>query len=252
MGKQKIGTLRIGTSNIVLPGNKQSFPQAFHDKSRLNYYASLFNTLEVNSSFSKVPMPATFEKWSQDVPGDFQFTIKLWKEITHVKELEIDLNNIDHFLKAANRIGDKKGCLLIQFPGKIHLDYYQQVEKILQRIKQFDPLHPWRLAIEFRNASWYVNETLELLDEYGASLVLHDIPKGKNASLNKKAAFIYTRYHGSAGDYRGSYSDDFLLQEANKINNWLNAGKNVYAYFNNTIGSAFENARVLMGMIKKK
>lgn len=219
MGKQKIGTLRIGTSNIVLPGNKQSFPQGFHDKSRLNYYASLFNTLEANSSFYKVPMPATFEKWSQDVPDDFQFTIKMWKEITHVKELVIDLDNIDDFLKAANRIGDKKGCLLIQFPGKIHLDYYQQVEKIFERIKQFDQMHSWRLAIEFRNASWYVNETLELLDEYGASLVLHDITNGKNASLNKKASFVYTRYHGPAGDYRGSYSDDFLLQEANKINN---------------------------------
>ncbi|RZK61409.1 MAG: DUF72 domain-containing protein, partial [Pedobacter sp.] len=52
---------RIGTSNIVIPGNKQSFPEEFHHKSRLYYYSSLFNTLEVNSSFYKVPMQSTFE-----------------------------------------------------------------------------------------------------------------------------------------------------------------------------------------------
>ena len=69
--KQQPGILRIGTSNIVVPGTKQTFPEAFRIKSRLHYYASLFNTLEVNSSFYKVPMASTFEKWSLDVPEIF-------------------------------------------------------------------------------------------------------------------------------------------------------------------------------------
>ena len=86
MIKQSNGILRIGTSGIVVPGNKLSFPAAFQHKSRLNYYSSLFNTLEINSTFYKVPMQSTFEKWSLDVPEQFQFTIKLWREITHVKK----------------------------------------------------------------------------------------------------------------------------------------------------------------------
>ena len=243
--KQQPGILRIGTSNIVVPGTKQTFPEAFRIKSRLHYYASLFNTLEVNSSFYKVPMASTFEKWSMDVPENFQFTIKLWKEITHVKNLQSDLDKIELFLKAAGHIGNKKGCLLVQFPGKITLEYFNEVEAILRKIMEHHDPNPWRKAIEFRHPSWYTGETMEMLDEYDASIVLHDIPKAKNLDLNKKAAFIYIRFHGPKGDYRGSYSDDFLNEKYGQIRGWQKSGKDVYAYFNNTMGNALENAFTL-------
>ncbi|MEO5889375.1 MAG: DUF72 domain-containing protein [Ferruginibacter sp.] len=245
------GILRIGTSNIVVPGNKTTFPPEFQSKSRLNYYSSIFNSLEVNSSFYKVPMKSTFEKWSLDVPENFQFTIKLSRDITHVKDLKTDLNNIDRLLKAAAGIGNKKGCLLIQFPGKITLDYYNEIEEIMMRISEQDHGKEWRKAIEFRSASWYVSETYELLDEYHASLVLHDIPTSKNIELNKTAAFVYIRFHGQAGDYKGSYPDNVLQEYSNNIKTWLNSGKDVYAYFNNTIGSAYENALTLKQMVEK-
>src|SRR5437762_5817372 len=157
------GIFRTGTSNIVVPGNKQSYPAAFQEKSRLNYYSSFFNSLEINSSFYKVPMPATFEKWSHDVPENFRFTVKLWKEITHVKELKTDLASIDFFLNAADRLGDKKACLLIQFPGKITVEYYRQVEMILDKIRESDKENKWKIAVEFRHASWYIAETFEMM-----------------------------------------------------------------------------------------
>ena len=56
MSKKAEGILRIGTSNIVLPGSKLTFPVEYREKSRLNYYRSLFNSLEENSSINKVPM----------------------------------------------------------------------------------------------------------------------------------------------------------------------------------------------------
>ncbi len=95
------GTLRIGTSGVVVPGSKETRPVEFQLNSRLNYYSSLFNTLEVNASFYKIPRLSTFEKWSLDTADEFQFTIKLWKEITHIKKLNIDPGNIEVFLKAA-------------------------------------------------------------------------------------------------------------------------------------------------------
>lgn len=246
--KKATGIIRIGTSNIVIPGNRQSFPSGYQDKSRLHYYASLFNTVELNGTFYKVPMASTFHKWALDVPEDFRFTIKLWREITHVKNLATDLDNIARFLAAAGQLGNKKSCLLIQFPGKITLDYYNQVEKILLATREQDPLNEWRIAVEFRNAGWYVSETHELLDEVSASLVLHDIPKGKNSEINRNAGFVYCRYHGPTGNYRGSYSDQFLHDQAVKIKAWQKEGKDVYAYFNNTIGSAFDNAIALKKM----
>jgi len=245
------GIFRTGTSNIVVPGNKQSFPAAFQEKSRLNYYSSFFNSLEINSSFYKVPMPATFEKWSHDVPENFRFTVKLWKEITHVKELKTDLASIDLFLNAADRLGNKKACLLIQFPGKITVEYYRQVEMILDKIKESDKENKWKIAVEFRHASWYIAETFEMMDQFRASIVLHDIPKGRNSQVNKNAPFIFIRFHGPAGDYRGSYSKEVLKAYAVKIRSWLKEGKDVYAYFNNTIGNAFDNAKELQKLVKK-
>src|SRR4051812_6577686 len=131
MRKLKKGMLRVGTSGIVVPGTKKDFPAEFQLKSRLNFYSSILDTIEVNSSFYKVPMASTFEKWRLDVPENFQFTIKLWKDITHVKNLDIDTEHIDLFLKAAERLGKKKGCLLVQFPGKITLEYFSEVEQVL-------------------------------------------------------------------------------------------------------------------------
>ena len=248
MATKNKGKIFIGTSNVVIPGNKQSFPDPFKVKSRLNYYASLFNSVEINSSFYKVPLPATFEKWSNDVPEEFKFSIKFWKEITHVKELKFRSADIDKFLNASDKAGKNKGPVLLQFPGKINIGYYNQVESILENIRSHKTTGKWRIAVEFRNADWYTRETMELLDEYKASLVLHDMPKSRNMELNNKAPFVYLRFHGAKGDYRGTYSNKELEQYAEKIKGWIKSGKEVFVYFNNTMGNAYENAMTLKAM----
>ncbi len=251
MKKKTKGHLYIGTSGIVVPGNKGTFPPEFQQTSRLHYYGSLFNTVEINSCFYKVPRMSTFEHWSDDVPPGFRFTLKLFKEVTHVKELKTGLDCIAPFLNAAGGVGKKKGCLLIQFPGKITLDYFTGVERILEVLAEDEYVDGWPIAVEFRSSSWYVSETYELLNEHRASLVLHDISKGRNMEPMKGADFIYLRFHGPSGDYRGSYTDDFLAGKATEINGWISSGKDVYVYFNNTAGNAFENAQALQRLCKK-
>src|SRR6476620_4225883 len=127
MNKKKPGRLMIGTSGIVVPGNRQSFPSAYQDKSRLHYYGSMFNSLEVNSSFYKVPMKSTCERWASEVPAGFRFTLKLWKALTHSKNLDFDDIHFGKFMNTAEGIGPKKGCILVQFPGKINFEFYNQV-----------------------------------------------------------------------------------------------------------------------------
>ncbi|RYY67470.1 MAG: DUF72 domain-containing protein [Chitinophagaceae bacterium] len=250
MAKAKAGNIFIGTSNVVLPGNKTLFPSEHQDKSRLQYYALLFNSVEINSSFYKVPLPKTFEKWAADVPPGFQFSIKVPKTVTHAKELRYNPADLDYFLTAAERAGIKKGPLLIQFPGKITVDYYGQVETILEQVRRQSADVHCKMAVEFRHSSWYVGETMELLDEYEASLVIHDMPKSKPPDINRKAPFVFLRMHGPAGDYRGSYGDEVLEKYAKQIRSYVKKGKDVYCYFNNTIGAAFDNARALQALLK--
>src|SRR3954468_13262626 len=78
------GIFRAGTSGVTLSEpNKLHFPLEFQDKHRLIYYASKFNSIEINSSFYKIPLCRTYKSWAEMVPQDFQFTIKLWQGITH-------------------------------------------------------------------------------------------------------------------------------------------------------------------------
>jgi uncharacterized protein YecE (DUF72 family) len=250
MAKARIGRLHIGTSNIVLPGNRASFPIDYRTKSRLHYYSTLFTSLEVNSSFYKIPLPRTFERWTREVSPGFTFTVKLWKGITHNK-LVYQPADIERFLLAANQLNENRGCLFIQFPASITSDRSGEVFDILNYIRLSDPAEKWRIAVEFRHNSWYFREIYELLNEYDAAMVIHDIPASKVTEHLTDSAFVYMRFHGIKGDYRDSYPDEFLAQRAKQIFKWLRKGKDVYAYFNNTIGAAFDNAILLKKMVNE-
>jgi len=241
--------LFIGTSNIVVPGTKQHFPEEFRDKSRLFYYSTLFNSLEVNRSFYKVPMPRTFERWGNEVAADFTFTIKLWKGITHNKQLVFDQDDIVRFLEAANNLNQKRGCLLVQFPASIQASHLDKVSDILQIISRNNAGHPWRIAVEFRHNSWYSLEVYQMLNGFQAAMVLHDMPASRVSENATDAPFVFMRFHGINGDYRDSYSTEFLRLQAEKIRGWLTSGNDVFAYFNNTIGAAFENAILLKHLV---
>jgi uncharacterized protein YecE (DUF72 family) len=243
------GIFRSGTSGLVLSEpNKLHFPLEFQDKHRLIYYASKFNSIEINSSFYKIPICRTYRNWAEMVPDDFQLTIKLWQGITH--EENYDENDLERFFAALQCLGKKKGCLLIQFAAKTKMDF-SGFDRLLENIRRLDPQEEWRLAVEFRHTQWYASEIYEILDEFNASMVLHDMPKCIPPELNKNADFVYLRFHGEKGDYRGTYSMQHLLNKANEIRRWLRQGKDVYAYFNNTIGDAVSNLQTLRDLVEK-
>jgi uncharacterized protein YecE (DUF72 family) len=241
--------LWFGTSGLVLPvPNKQAFPAAFRAKSRLTYYASLFNSIEVNSSFYKVPQPATFAKWALEVPDNFRFTVKLWQGITHEKDFHFLPIDVNRFMFAADHLGTKKGCLLIQLPPSVKAGRMGQLEHLLERVRQADPHRRWRVAVEFRNRTWYKEEVEALLHRFQAARVLHDMPASKTMQLAGEESFVYLRFHGPAGDYKGGYGEAGLGEYAEKIDNWREVGKEVFVYFNNTIGEAIADLNILRRM----
>jgi uncharacterized protein YecE (DUF72 family) len=226
----------LGTSGLQLPIPKRDFPPEFAEKSRLNFYASLFNTIEINSSFYKIPQANTLERWAAEVPADFRFTFKLWKGITHQKGLQFNIDDIARFMDVISHASNRQGCLLVQFPPGLAINAFGQLERLLACLEG-----RWPLAVEFRNKSWYTGETYELLKHFRAGMVLHDIPASATPLMPLSEKFVYLRFHGPEGKYRGSYADDFLHEYAMYINEWASENKTVYAYFNNTMGDALKN-----------
>jgi uncharacterized protein YecE (DUF72 family) len=247
-----LGTLRTGTSGIVVPGPKATFPEAYQATSRLTYYATLFNSVEINSTFYRIPQPKTFAAWAAETGPAFDFTLKLWRDITHTHALAEDLSGLVRFLAATRELGPKKGCLLLQFPPSNTIHQLHAVRALLQALAAADPAHEWRKAVEFRHPSWYAEDTFEMLDQHGASLVRHDKGPARNAQLNAGADFVYLRFHGPQGNYRASYEPDFLHDQAEQIHEYLQEGKDVYAYFNNTMGAAFDNAQDLSRLVAER
>jgi uncharacterized protein YecE (DUF72 family) len=240
-----------GISGLQLPIPKYSYPPEFQESSRLTYYASIFNSIEFNSSFYKVPQAKTVVKWYESVGDNFRFTFKLWKQVTHEKGLTFDEQDVELFLRNISGAGKKKGCLLIQMPPSSGKENMQQLVKLLHTIQTSDESHGWSVAIEFRNSSWYQEDVYEMLNFYKAAMVIHD-KKGSGAPMvNTDADFIYVRFHGPTGNYRGTYTDDFLYEYSGYIKSWLEDGKTVYAYFNNTMGDAYQNLLKLNQYVKE-
>jgi uncharacterized protein YecE (DUF72 family) len=240
-----------GTSGLNLPVSRSKYPAEFQGKSRLQFYASLFNSIEINSIFYKLPRNATVANWAESVPDNFRFTFKVSKTITHAKGLQFAVKDVRDFIDTVNNIGEKKGCLLAQFPPSLKIEKMDQLQSLLETLGEATHNSGWKVAIEFRHSSWYEREVQELLEEYDAAMVIQDMPKSATPLDYVKGDFVYLRFHGPEPRYRGDYSDDFLKQYAGYINNWINEKKTVYAYFNNTVGAAVENLVTLNKFVAK-
>jgi uncharacterized protein YecE (DUF72 family) len=230
-----------GTSGLVIAMPKRDFPPEHQEKSRLAYYAHHENSIEINSSFYQIPQAKTISKWAQDVPAHFRFTFKLWKEITHQKYLFFKTEEVHRFMQAIAAAGEKKGCLLVQFPPSLQAGAFPQLQELLLLLKNYD----WPLAVEFRHPSWYEDKVYDFLNAHQAALVIQDMPKSSAPMEITSDELVYLRFHGPSGNYKGSYSDAFLYEYSLYIQEWLQDGKMVYVYFNNTAGSALENLRFL-------
>jgi uncharacterized protein YecE (DUF72 family) len=229
-----------GLSGLQLPVPKYNYPLEYQNYSRLSYYATFFNSIEINSSFYKIPQPSTVTKWCASVPENFKFTFKLYREITHAKNLNFNDADVYRFIETINAASIKSGCLLVQFPPGCKNENIRQLDKLLQTIALADEDRNWKVAVEFRDKGWYNEDVNEMLVHYNATLVIQDIPASATPGFLLPDT-VYVRFHGPTGNYRGSYTEDFLLEYAGYITEWLYEGKSVYVYFNNTMGDAFKN-----------
>lgn len=237
--------LYLGTSGILLPfKNQKQYPAEYQGQSRLQVYGQIFNSLEVNSIFYKLPRPATVAQWSDAVPDSFRFTFKLWKQVTHNPAMQFDPADIAAFARVIRAADRNRGSILVQFPPSAKFGLFPQLAELLAVLRE-ETEDRWEVAVEFRDKSWYRPETYDLLDDFRAAMVFHD-KKGSHSPQDEPSAeTVYLRFHGPNGDYRGSYDEGLLYEYAGYIQAWREAGKTVYVYFNNTAGDALGNLQSL-------
>jgi uncharacterized protein YecE (DUF72 family) len=239
-----------GTSNIVVPIKQSQYPPEFAGASRLTYYASLFSSVEINSSFYKLPKLATIEKWRESVPPDFRFTFKLPKAVTHAQGFQFQVEDVERFSEAVAGAGTKKGCLLVQLPPSVKRDRQEELEGILECLH--DDAKGWKIAVEFRHVSWHDRGVYRMLQSYGATMVVQDLPASATPAVQVAEDFSYLRFHGPDGGYRGSYDESFLDGYAALITGGIKEGREMYVYFNNTLGDAIGNLQTLNKMVSDR
>jgi uncharacterized protein YecE (DUF72 family) len=215
----------IGTSGWVYTHWQGLFyPAKTPAKDLLQYYAGEFRTAEINNSFYKLPTLDTYRSWAEQVPEDFVFAVKASRFLTHMKKLKDPLEPWTNVITHAAELGPRLGPVLLQFP--------ERWQKNLPRLEEFfdmasaQIIRP-RIAVEFRNQSWFDDDVYSILEKYGAALCIADSDRFVRED-RLTADFTYMRFHGRGQLYATSYTNDFLEHEAKNMKRLMAKGIDVY------------------------
>lgn len=275
-------TIRVGTSGWSYPSGKGTWNGIFYPvppgrRSRagagfdeLTFYAEHFDTVEINSTFYRVPTPAAARGWVERTPGDFEFSLKLFQKFTHPRMFEkatgrnpwdLAQKDVDDFRAGIDPIASagKLGALLAQFPASFRNDDESRayLEWLLTHFRDY------QVALELRHRSWsdQPDDTLHLLDAFGAAWTQIDEPKFRFSIrqdlLPNVRTFYYLRLHGrnaaqwwnheqSEDRYNYLYSAAELEPIAQAARQASREVKKTYVYANNHFSAkSVANAAIL-------
>lgn len=150
------------------------YPRGTKHPEMLEQYARLLSTVEVDSTAYGTPQEATLESWLEQVPADFLFSLKVPSVITHEYSLdERSFEQMSEFCDRARVLGDRLGVILIQLPAS-----FEPTKPNAQRLREFTERLPpdIRFAIEFRAQGWFVDWTIEELNDASVALAMVEGP----------------------------------------------------------------------------
>jgi uncharacterized protein YecE (DUF72 family) len=219
------------------------YPDGLPQREWLAFYMQHFDTVEVNSTFYHLPRESTMASWRDRAPDGFAFALKASRFITHVKGLRGAREPLEEFLRLARLLKDRLGPVLFQLPPRFTRD--------IGTLEAFLKLLPDDVlgVFEFRDESWYCDETYELLASHNACFCTHDMP-GAQTPRHAVGPAAYVRFHGPAERYSGSYSDRLLKDWASWMKGPWEGGRSLYACFNNDAeGCALGDAKALLKLL---
>jgi uncharacterized protein YecE (DUF72 family) len=207
------------------------YPKGLTSEEFLAYYGGKLGTVEVDSTFYRIPRMETVAEWKQQTPKGFLFSLKFPQKITHIKMLKECEEETRVFLERVDLLGDKLGVLLLQFPPMFRQQHFPVLADYLKILPK-----RYRYAVEVRNKSLLTQELFGLLREHNMALAWVDAAKMPLA-MEVTADFSYVRWEGDRKIVTGTLGKieaDKTLQIrewAERLNPFLDRGRQVFGYF---------------------
>jgi uncharacterized protein YecE (DUF72 family) len=220
--------VRIGCSGWnYAHWRERVYPKGLPASRWLEHYATLFDTVEVNATFYRLPLRSSVASWVEQTPPDFVFAVKASRYLTHVKRLTDLGPGLERYYERIEPLVEspKLGPVLWQLPERFHRDD-ERLSGALARLPR------GRHCFEFRHPSWFVGDVYELLRAHGAALVVGDTPQRPFQTHELTADWTFVRFHHGHRGRRGNYAESELEEWAGRIERWRE-DVDVYAYFNN-------------------
>lgn len=235
----------IGTSGWTYPSwEGVLYPKNVPKHIWLNYYATKFNTVEINATFYRYFTNKSYSKWYHDVPAGFLIVVKVPQYITHRKHLRDCRVPIKRFVKQAHLLKEKLGLILMQLPSRMPYD----LERLETALKSFNSPH--QLAVEFRHKKWLTKDAFALLKKYKCIFVDTDSPDAQFINWLPTPT-AYLRLHGSKRWYNYNYTHKQLKSLKTRVMALKRKGaKRIFIFFNNDwFGYAVKNACYLKTLL---
>lgn len=227
--------VRLGTQGWSYDDWKGVFyPPGAKQEDRLPFYAGIFDTVELDTTFYHAPRATIARSWERNTPAAFRFAAKVPREITHDLRLHEVGERLEQFARAMEPLGEKLGPLLVQMPADFErgAETERDLAKFLAGVSE-----GLRVALEFRHASWHAPAIPELLRRHGAALAWtewRELPRRTDVT----ADFLYLRWLGYRREIETydrvqvDREDSFRAWEADLLRVFGEV-REVYGYFNN-------------------
>jgi uncharacterized protein YecE (DUF72 family) len=233
--------IRVGCSGWSYAGWRHNVYAGVPARRWFETYATWFDTVELNTTFYRLPRPETVEAWAAAAPPGFEYAVKLAGFVTHRRKLLDPERSWDLHADRARRLGRTLGVTLVQLPPRWRLD--------LARLEAFLDAAPadLRLALEIREPTWFDDRVYDLLARRDVALCLHDMIPDHPVIVT--ATHAYLRCHGPKAPerpYVGRYPPRRREQLVELVDWLAQRCATVRCYFNNdTAGAAVADARWL-------
>jgi uncharacterized protein YecE (DUF72 family) len=229
-----------------------SIPSRYKDElpgtgSHLERYATRLKAVEINSSFHRHHRAQTYARWAESVPGDFCFSVKTPRALTHDEGLVAHPEVLDRFVEEIGGLGQKLAVLLVQLPPKLEFESRPAARFFKQIEKRIDV----RIACEPRHPSWGTKQATKLLVEHGIARVAADPPLWPGADEpGGDSSWVYFRWHGQPRKYYSDYGKECLARLEKRLQS--TRVQEAWAIFDNTAhGFALSNALAVADAFKR-